>query len=377
MRSAAPLARRLVAAAGLLGFVVAPTHAQDVSAESGVLFERYTFGAGVAVRALHQLAVPVVVEAPVRGALVTVATGWTRVEMERSTGEAATLTGVVDTEARVTLPLRADRVRLFATAAVPTGIGALGQGEFAVVGPLAHDLLGFSTPTVGSGGSIGVGIAGATPLGAATAVGWAAHVRVPFSYAPVLGSPDRVRAGNELRVRLGLETAVGDHSALRVAAVASVRGADRLRGDPSHAVGRRVAGHAAFATPVAGALTTLWVSGFYRGEPSVEPTAVGASIVPRGGLLAAGVRARVGVGGESWLEPEVEFRTSAIAPDGGGGELLTEGHIARAGVRLLRPLAASLGLAAEAGGRWGTLQDGPRSATVRGLRASLALRWSR
>lgn len=351
--------------------------AQPVTAQGGVIFESFSFDAGLPFESVSQISAPVVVESAVGArAALTLATGWTRVELEGGEGVSRTLSGLIDTEARLTVTIRPDRLRMFVTGSVPTGLGTVAEDDLALLGPLSHDLLGFSTPTLGAGGAVGVGVAGAAPTGSAS-IGWAAHVRVPLSYEPVAGTGDEVRAGMELRGRLGLETAVGRRSFLRVAGVASLRGKDHLDGAPVNGVGHRLAGYASLDTPLAGAVATLWTSGFYRSDPAIEPTAVGASVVPRGGLLAAGARFIFAVGAATRIEPEVELRTSAVAPDAAGLDLETQGRLLRLGVRLRRPVNAGLGMVAEAGGVWGTLHEGVQAVDTRGVRASVFFTWSR
>lgn len=351
--------------------------AQPVSGQGGVVFDSYSFGEGLDFESMRQIAVPVVVESRVsERASLTLATGWTQVSMGLDDGQSLELAGLIDTEARLTVAVRPERLSVFLSGSVPTGLGTVAEEKLALLGPLSHDLLAFSTPTLGGGGSVGIGAAGAAATGT-TSIGWAAHLRVPLTYEPVVGSGDEVRAGTEVRARIGMESPVGRRSFFRVAAVMSLRGKDRLDGAPVNGVGRRLAGYASLDTPLAGTVATVWTSGFYRSDPSLEPTAVGASVVPRGGMLAAGARVVMGVGAVTRLEPEVEIRTSAAAPDAAGLDLETEGRLVRLGLRLRRPLQSGLGLVAEAGGVWGTLHEGVHSVDTRGLRAAVAFSWTR
>lgn len=366
----------VLALAPIFGGVQASV-AQPAGGQGGVIFESFSFGEGLGFDSFRQLSVPVVIQSRVASrADLAISTGFTWVQMGSEGAESLTLSGLVDTEARLTVVVRPERLRVFLTGSVPTGMGAVAEEELALLGPLSHDLLGFSTPTLGGGGSVGAGVAGAAATGS-TSIGWAAHLRVPLSYEPVIGSDDEVRAGTEVRARLGVETPVGRRSFLRVAGVLSLRGKDRVDGAPVNGVGRRVAGYASLDTPLGGSVATLWTSGFYRSDPSLEATAVGASVVPRGGLLTAGARMVFAVGPVTRLEPEVEVRTSAVAPDAAGLDLETQGRLVRLGLRMRRPMSGGLGLVAEAGGLFGTLHEGVHSVDTRGLRASLSFSWTR
>lgn len=369
--------------AGLLGVAVAlaavatQAQAQPMSGQGGLVFDSYSFGEGLGFESMRQIAAPIVLDSRVSDrASLTLATGWTQVSMGLDDGQSLELSGLIDTEARLTVAVRPERLSVFLSGSVPTGMGTVAEEELALLGPLSHDLLDFSTPTLGGGGSLGIGAAGATATGT-TSIGWAAHLRLPLTYEPVVGSADEVRAGTEVRARIGMESPVGRRSLLRLAAVVSLRGKDQLDGAPVNGVGRRLAGYASLDTPLAGTVATLWTSGFYRSDPSLEPTAVGASVVPRGGMLAAGARVVMAVGPLTRLEPEVEIRTSAVAPNAAGLDLETQGRLVRLGLRLHRPLQSGLGLVAEAGGVWGTLHEGVHSVDTRGLRAAVAFSWTR
>lgn len=363
-------------AAAAVWIAVAPAAGQT-SVRGGVVAEGYTLDGDVGFESVREISAPLVVETALGDrAVLTLATGWARVDLETAGGGTHSLDGLVDSEARLSVTLVRDRLRLLLSGSVPTGIGAVTEDEVAVLGPLSSDLFGFVTPTLGAGGSVGVGLAGAAPAGRAS-LGWAAHVRVPLTYEPLVGADDEVRAGTEVRGRLGLEAPVGRRSFVRIAGVVSIRGKDRLDGAPVNAVGNRFAGYASLDTPLAGAVATLWASGLYRSDPTLEPTAVGASFVPRGGLLAAGARVTLALGATTRVEPEVEIRTAAAAPDAAGLDLETLGRVVRMGVRLRRPVGRGLGLVAYGGGVVGSVQDGIRSADTRGYRASLFLEWSR
>lgn len=368
--------RRLAAAVLLLAVPAAAQTGPATTVRGGIVAEGFTFDGDLGFDALTEISAPVLVETALGSrAVLTVASGWARVDLDLADGTTRSLSGLLDTEARVSVTLLRDRLQLLLSGSVPTGMGAVSEADAALLGPLSYDLLDFATPTLGTGAVVGAGLAGAAPAGGAS-VGWAAHVRVPLSYQPLLGSDDEVRAGVEVRGRLGLETPVGRRSFFRVAGVLSIRGKDHFDDAVVNGVGNRLAGYASFDTPLGGSLATVWLSGLYRSDPTLEPTAVGSSFVPRGGLLAAGARLTMNVG-MSRLEPEVEFRTASAAPDAAGLDLETLGRVVRMGLRLHRPVGTGMGLVLYGGGVVGTVQDGLRTADTRGYRASLFLEWTR
>ncbi len=375
--------RSLLACVAALSGLCLPLRAQapdtgvpaGVRVQTGVLYEGFDFDPGLGFEALRQMTAPVVVDAPFGARTdVTVATGFAMVEMDMADGSSRSLSGLIDTEARVAVRIVPDRLSLVVSGTVPTGIGAIDEQDAVLLGALSNDLFNLSTQSLGGGGAFGVGLAGASAVGSAS-VGYALHVRVPLSYEPVSGGGDEVRAGTDVRLRVGIESAVGRRSFLRGAAIVSTRGQDRLNGQGVNGVGNRVAGYASLDTPLASGVATVWGSGLYRSDPFLEPTAVGAAFVPRGSLFAAGLRWTVGLGERTRFQPEVEFRTASAAADAGGLQLDPLGDVVRLGGRLRRPLVQGAWLLLEAHAIAGTIFDGADSASVRGVRGGLLLEW--
>ena len=358
--------------------VALPARGQDgVRVQSGVIYEAFTFGSGLGFDALREMTVPVVAATPVgQRASLTLATGFARVEMDLASGGTRSLSGLLDTEARLAFALVQDRLHLLLSGSVPTGIGSVTEEEVLLLGGLSNDLLALATPSLGGGGSVGVGLAGASSAGASS-VGYAVNLRVPLTYEPVLGTDDEVRAGTDVRVRVGLESPVGRRGFFRAASIVSFRGKDELNGTSVNGVGNRIAGYASLDAPLGSTVATVWGSGLYRSDPALEATAVGAAFVPRGTLFAAGLKLTVALGAFTRLEPEVEFRTASAAPNAAGLQLEQLGDIVRFGARLRRPFVGGASIVAHAEGVSGTIHDGLASASTTGFRASLILEWNR
>ena len=356
----------------------APANAQtNAQVQAGVVYEGFTFGQGLGFDALREMTVPLVATFALGHRTdVTLASGYARVEMDLAAGETRSLSGLLDTEARLAFTLVEDRLRLLVSGSVPTGIGSVTEQEVVLLGALSNDLLALATPSLGGGGSVGVGLAGASTAGASS-VGYAVNVRVPLTYEPILGTGDEVRAGTDVRVRVGLESPVGRRALFRAATIASIRGKDELNGARVNGVGSRIAGYASLDAPLRAMVVTVWGSGFYRSDPAIEATAVGAAFVPRGALLSAGLRLTMALGAVTRFEPEVEFRSASAAPDAAGLQLEQLGDVIRFGARLRRPLSGGLSLVAHGEGLTGTIHDGLASASTTGFRASVILEWNR
>ncbi len=374
------MSRPLLAGALLCVMAAVPGAAQPrYTVQTAALFESYTFDPGLGFESVREFTVPVVVGLRLGSRSdLTLASGYAQVEMSATDvpTPSPSLTGPLDTEARLAVTLVEERLRLLLTGAVPTGTGTLAEADAVILGPLSNDILGFAAPTLGTGGAVGVGFAGALPAGRAS-VGFGLTYRVPLSFEPVLGTGDEVRAGNEVRARLGLETPVGRRSFLRVAGVLSTRAADEFNGVQVNGVGNRLAAYAALDTPLGPTVATVWASGMVRSDPSLEATAVGAAFVPRGTLFSGGGRLVIGLGADTRLEPSVELRTGSVAPDAAGLELEKLGDVVRFGTALRRRAREGAWFVLEGQGALGTVWSGGESVGVQGFRVSVRLEWSR
>lgn len=300
-----------------LGLGTTAATAQSIeSIRSSVLFETYTFDPDLSVRRMSQLTVPFGVAFGLgRFGNLAVSSGYTVVELKSRIPELADqrVSGVLDTDARLSVNLVPGRVILVATGAVPTGIDRLAIDELSVLGALSSDLVGFTAPSLGAGGSLGGGLIGAFPLGQ-FALGLGATYSVPFEYRPVRQEP-LLRAGQEFRLRAGLEGRVARRTYVRVAGVYARRQKDEVGQETQNGVGNRVIGYVAVNQGFGGFAVTAYAFDVLRADPQIETTAAGAAFLPRGNLLAVGARGSVPLTTAIELTPRFEFRQSKQAPD--------------------------------------------------------------
>ena len=102
------------------------------------------------------------------------------------------IAGMLDTEARLSINLVSGRLVALATGAIPTGTKTVQQEQLSVLGAISSDVIGFSASNLGSGGHVGAGFVGATPVGK-FALGYGATFRLPLSYTPITGQPSACR----------------------------------------------------------------------------------------------------------------------------------------------------------------------------------------
>ncbi|NIM48100.1 MAG: hypothetical protein GTN78_00705 [Gemmatimonadales bacterium] len=361
-------------AAALTGELVGQNR---IVARTAVLIEGYTFDSGLVYDKISEFTVPVSVSIPVgRLASVTLSGGYVSVDL---TSADATLladqaiSGMLDTEVRVTLNVVPGRLLLIGTGAIPSGIKTVQQDELSILGALSSDLIGFSTSTVGTGGNVGGGFVGALPLGR-YALGVGASYKQPLSYQPVSGRDSLLRQGGELRLRAGLEGPLARRTYLRFAGIYAARQKDQLGGQTKHGVGNRIIGYLALSQGLGSAMSvTLYGFDVFRSNPQIEPTALGAAILPRGNLLALGGRLAFALGRRTSFTPHAEYRISAIAVDTSDTTLRRAGSTVRMGAELRHGFGWRTAVVLQGSGVFGNVVQAGRDINLRGFRAALKL----
>ncbi|MGD8727765.1 MAG: hypothetical protein PVH40_08975 [Gemmatimonadales bacterium] len=369
------------AARGVLGLCALavwaqPALAQGIDTRVAFFAERYKFDPGLVYNKIRQYTVPVGVTVPLgRRGHVALSTGYTAVELFSADKSQLTnqyVSGIIDTELRVGWNAVPGRLMLVATGAIPTGITAVQTTELSVLGALASDIIGFTAPAVGTGGGVGFGFAGAIPIGR-WALGIGATAREAFRYEAVAGAKE-LKPGAEARVRVGLEGSLGPRTYIRLAGVLAHRRKDALGDSTVNGIGNRWVGHFSVNQGVENTLLVAYVFDVYRDNPQIEPTAVGAAVLPRGNLFGAGVNWVVPAWGLTFT-PKTEFRYSRQAPLEGGGGLQRAGQSLRLGVDLRYPLARQLAIVAKGSWVTGYLVQGGEDVGFWGTRGSIHAEW--
>lgn len=380
----------IVAGLGLLALAIAigpgGVAAQGVvsRASAAVLQESYSFDEGLGFEGLAEWSLPVVVGLEVGGrASLVVSSGWASVTASGSDGaEDVTVSGLLDTEARLTVEVIPRRLSLLVSGVVPTGVTEIAGEGAPLLGLVAAETLDFSVVRLGSGGGLGGGVVAAVPAGA-FALGLAATVTGSREYTPVADG-ELYEPGSEVRVRVGVEGPLGRRSYLRVAGIVSRRGADRFAGEPQADPGARASLYAAVEQGVG--RSTLSLYGFWsrRGAPSIEEGPVGLALLPESRTLVAGGRWSVPVRGSDRLTPRVEVRRSdavpldPAAPPAGEGELERLGTSVRVGADYRLRASSRTSVVLQADGLTGEIRGGGAGSTllgVRGFRAGVRLEW--
>jgi hypothetical protein len=176
---------------------------------AGVRLESYGFADAdrVGIDGISLLTIPLVAEARVGGRVrVTLAGGFASARLTRADGGEATLTGLTDTELRVSVPVVGEWMTATAVAVLPTGKGTLDAEELEVASVVASDLLPFAISHWGSGGGIGASLAVARRFGR-IGFGASGGYRASREYRAFEGAA--YRPGDETFLRLAVDGAVG------------------------------------------------------------------------------------------------------------------------------------------------------------------------
>jgi hypothetical protein len=302
-------ARRLLLGASLVALAGSGAHAQvsDPIGGAGVLFESYSFGTSeqVGIEKVSLLTVPVSARVSIADDLeLGVSGAYASGTLTRTDGPSVSLSGLTDTELRLTYRMASERVLLSAVALAPTGKSKLTADEMDVAGVIAADLLPFAISNWGSGGGLGINAAVAMPMDDATSVGVGLGYVAARRYEPLSATTFAYRPGNQLHVRASADRRLGASAKASVQLTYRHFGRDQTAGTNFYQSGDRLqaVGSYAFA---AGAGTGIVYAGYLQ-RRSGQYTDV-ARITPAQDLLYLGTGFRQQMGGIV-LTPTLDLR---------------------------------------------------------------------
>lgn len=382
------MTRRLVVLviAGLAAAPCALSAQQQIVSRVRVssFYENYSFDPGLAFTKAGELTVPVGIDLSLgRIASATISSGFVRADLTSADttllGNQA-LSGILDTEIRLSFNVVPGRLLAVVSGAIPTGIKSVSDSAVSVLGAIASDVIGFAVPTLGSGGGVGGGLVGALPVGK-MALGIGATYNYPLAYQPVLGQPAEVKPGAELRTRAGLEGPLGRTTYLKVAGVFALRRKDAYADTTRNGVGPRLIGYAELNQGFGNMQLTLYGYDVYRSAPQLEPSAFGQVVLPKGNLIVGGLRYAVPASRTFEIAPKVEYRYSAEAVgewDSASSSyvesgLSKAGTSFRFGVDLKQQFTPQLALVLTGTGLVGTVVQAGTGIGLNGYRAGLLL----
>ena len=364
---------RLMVPVVIAAVASAPLAAQQrIDARTAVFFETYSFNTGLVFDRVTEITVPVGVNVDFgRFGTLALSTGYVTIELNSAVSQLAdqTISGILDTEARYSYTVIPGRLVMLATGSVPTGIKTVQREELSILGAISSDIIGFAASTVGSGGSVGGGFAGAFPVGD-WALGLGGTVREPLSYQAVVGETAELKPGTEFKFRTGLEGALARRTYLRVAGIVAYRAKDAVGGQTQNGVGTRFIGYVSVNHGIGSSSLTVYGFDVYRANAQLEPTATGAAVLPRGNLVVAGARLAIPLRRATSVTPRAEFRLSTAAPDA-ASDLRKAGQSLRFGADVRHRLNRRLELIFQGDGATGFVVQESENIGFTGFRAAL------
>ena len=342
------------------------------TARTGVYFETYSFGTGLAFNRISEFTIPVSVTQRFGERLVLdVSTAFASASVSEPGGGKIDHSGLVDTDLRATIGVIPGKLLLNLVGTIPTGATAVPDTTIPLFGATATDLLGFTTPGFGSGGGFSAGFASAFKMGTSWAVGTGASYRYGMSYTPVKGGTE-MSPGGEIRARLGIEGPFGGGKYFRGALIYTTSAANEMGGGQQSVIGDRVLAYAAVSMPLGRNSLALygWEMRRLRPRGYDQP---GAISVPRGNVLALGARFERPMSPKVTLVPLLEFRHELTGTD--KMELL--GYLVRTGTDVRYRLSAQATAVVQAQLAFGTLNDEGESVSLFGPRLGVLIEWSR
>ncbi|HEV8305238.1 MAG TPA: hypothetical protein VGQ25_09775 [Gemmatimonadales bacterium] len=371
-------ARVLCLLFGLAWPAAAGGQAAATVARTGVYFESYSFGSGLAFDRVSELTIPVMVVQRFGSRLtVDLGTAFASASVREPGGNTIDHSGFIDTDVRATATIIPGRLVFTVVGTLPTGAAEVPDTTIPLFGATATDLLGFTTPAFGSGGGLSAGFASAFKVGQNWAVGTGASYRYGASYTPVAGGGE-LAPGGEVRARFGVEGPFGGGKYFRGALVYTTTGANDLGGGGRSLIGDRALVYGAMSMPLGRSSLSFFAWNLRRLNPRNADTA--AVVTPRGNVLALGARLNRPLSPTLTLAPMVEFRHELTGAGGGGGggatmELL--GYLLRTGADLRVRLSESATLVVQTQLAFGQLQDEGTRVSLFGPRLGTLIEWSR
>jgi len=362
----------------LLGVLLLPgilaAQAATTVARTGVIFESYSFGSGLGFNRISELTIPIGFTQRVGGRLVIdVSTAFARASVSGAGGDSGTIThaGLIDTDLRTTVSLIPGKLVFNVVGTIPTGARTVSSSTIPLFGATGTGLLGFTTPSFGSGGGVSAGFASAFKMGQNWAVGTGASYHYGASYVPVAGGAE-MSPGGEIRGRLGVEGPFGGGKYFRGALVYTTTAGNDLGTGSESGIGDRILGYAAVSMPVGKSQLSLYSWEMRRMRVRSADTTTVA--VPRGNVLAVGARLDRPMGPKATLSPLLEFRHELTGP---GQRLELLGLLLRAGTDVRYRLSDRATGVIQAQLAFGTLHDPAKSVSIFGPRLGALIEWAR
>ena len=347
--------------------------AAATSARTGVYFETYSFGSGLAFNKISEFTIPFVVTQRLGNRFsLDVSSAFASASVTEAGGGKVEYSGLVDTDLRATIGAIPGKLVFNIIGTLPTGAKAVADTTIPLFGATATDLFGFTTPSFGSGGGVSAGFASAFRMGTSWAFGTGVSYRQGMSYTPVAGGTE-MAPGGEIRARLGVEGPFGANKYFRSAFVYTRTGNNDLGGGSQSAIGDRFLLYAALSMPLGNSHLSVYGWDMKRQRPADFGTP-GTVSVPSGNVLTLGAKLDRPLSARTILAPLLEFRHELTAT---GTQMELLGYLLRFGTDLRYRLNDRATTVLQAQVATGKLHDQGTTVSVTGPRLGLWIEWTR
>ncbi len=286
---------------------------QSLAVESHFL--GYTFDDGVGAEVANIVLFPVAYRLQATDAVavdVYSAVGRGQVEQDGTVFE---LAGLVDSRVRVSYRA-SEWANLTVALNLPSGNSSHDSEEGVVASVLSSDLLGFRETTFGIGLGMTTGIATATRVGE-WGLGLGASYRMQGEFEPVADSAIGYQPGNEMRIRAGVDRAVGESGTLSAGVTWQNFSDDQVDGRNLFQAGARVSADLAYAFRAGSTTWSMYAANVWRENGDLfldlidgNGAVVGDTILTTASqnLAIARVQGSVPVGSRYRVRPTVDLR---------------------------------------------------------------------
>jgi hypothetical protein len=342
-------------------------------ARTGAAFDGYYFGAGYAIDHIVEWTVPVGLSHRFGERLtVDLSSAFAHASAATTSGNLE-VSGATDTDVRLSWAARSGHLIVSFVGTLPTGKQSVDSSAVPLLSALGTEVLGFTTPSFGTGGGVTGGFATAFKLGQRWAGGVGGSYRWRAGYTPVAGGGD-LEPGGEGRGRLGVEGPLGGGGYFRGAAVFATSGTDTLAAGARSISGTRILIYSALSLPAGRGTVSLYAYDRYRLRPGGYDSSVVQ--VPRGNVVALGARLERPLSAAWSFAPNLEFREE-LTDDPTSGSLVLLGWLVRPGVDLRYRASGAVALLFQGRAAFGRLAANGSSVTLVGPRAIVLLEWAR
>lgn len=290
---------------------------------SGVEVRSVSYQAGLGIKSVSEVAVPIALLWSASPRLTVDLGGWYASASRKGDSTTSTISGLTDFQLRGVYQLAPDLAVLTVAVNLPTGKTKLANEQLLTAGAIASDLLPYPVANFGSGFNVTSGVALAVPV-SGWALGLAGSYRLNGGFTPFADTAGSYKAGGEFRLRVGADRIVGQ-GRVSLGLTFSTFGEDNYASSPIFQSGKRYIGQGSWTFPVGKVGLQVYAWDLYRTAGAQLLTNASVPTQKRN-VLAFGAAGSIQLG-RNVLRPQIEYRLHSIGDSSqtSAGKLLSIG----------------------------------------------------